>query len=418
MRYFYTFLLYLLLPAVILRLLWRGLRANSYWHRVHERFGFITPLSAQPRIWVHAVSVGETLAAAPLIRALQQRYPEQKILITCMTPTGSQQIRKLFGDRVEHVYLPYDYPYTVQRFLARTTPRLGLIMETEWWPNLFHACHARGVPLILANTRLSQRSARAYEKYAAGLTQQTLACVSLIATQTELHAERLRALGAAADKVLVTGNIKFDIQLAASLPEQAEALRAIWGSRPVWIAASTHEGEEEQVLSAFKQVKQVLSDVLLIVVPRHPERFNRVARLCEQADWSMIRRSSTQLCQPDTDVYLGDTMGELPLLCAASDIAFVGGSLVPTGGHNMLEPAALGVPVITGPHVFNFEEITQRLLEHKAAIQVDNVQQLTAVLLDWLQDANLRDQMGENGRRFVAQNRGALQTLLNIIERY
>ncbi len=415
MRYLYTFLLYLLLPFIVLRLFWRGWQAPGYWQRIPERFGFMRSLSKQSRLWIHSVSVGEALAAVPLVRALQQQYPQQRILITCMTPTGAQQIHSVFGDTVDQRYLPYDYPDAVQRFLQQAQPVLGIIMETEWWPNLFHACHTRRIPLLLANTRLSERSARAYQRYAATLTRQTLACASLIATQTEVHAQRLRQLGVDADKLQVTGSIKFDIQLAAGLSEQAEALRSTWGSRRVWIAASTHEGEEEQVLRVFQTVKQRFEDALLLLVPRHPERFQRVARLCEQAGWRLVKRSSGRFCHPDTDIFLGDTMGELPLFYAASDIAFVGGSLVATGGHNMLEPAALGIPLITGSHVFNFEDIASRLLEHQAAIKVANAEQLTEVLLTWFQDANLRSQIGENGRHFVAQNRGALQKLLGII---
>lgn len=418
MRHFYSVLLYLFLPLVLLRLFWRGLKAPAYWQRIAERFGFIAALSQQPRLWIHAVSVGETLAAVPLIRALQQQYPQHKILVTCMTPTGSAQIHSLLANSVEHVYLPYDYPGAVQRFLHSTRPTLGIIMETEWWPNLFHACHAQKIPLILANTRLSARSARAYQRYAAHLTRQTLACVSLIAAQTETHAQRLQQLGAEAQKIQVTGSIKFDIQLPASVAEQAEALRATWGARRVWIAASTHEGEEEQILAAFMSVKQAFADTLLILVPRHPERFARVARLCEQAGLPLVKRSSGHFCQADTHVFLGDSIGELPLFYAASDIAFVGGSLVATGGHNMLEPAALGKPVIIGPHVFNFEEITQRLLENEAALQVANAQDLSEVLIEWFEDANLRHQIGENGQRFVANNRGALQKLLTIIAGY
>jgi len=418
MRHFYSFLLYLFLPLVFLRLFWRGLKAPAYWQRIGERFGFIPTLPKQARLWVHSVSVGETLAAVPLIRALQQQYPQHKILMTCMTPTGSEQIRSLFGDTVEHVYLPYDYPDAIQRFLQRTQPSLGIIMETEWWPNVFHACHTKNIPLILANTRLSARSARAYQRYAATLTRQTLANVSVIAAQTNTHEQRLKQLGAQAEKIQVTGSIKFDIQLPASVAEQAEALRSTWGSRRVWIAASTHEGEEEQILAAFTPVKQAFPDVLLILVPRHPERFSRVARLCEQAGLQIVKRSSGQFCQPDTDIFLGDTMGELPLFYAASDIAFVGGSLVATGGHNMLEPAALGKPVITGQHVFNFEDITQRLLEKNAAVKIEDAGALSKMLIEWFQDANLRHQIGENGQLFVEANRGALQKLLDIIAGY
>ncbi len=418
MRHFYSFLLYLLLPVVLLRLCWRGCKAPAYWQRINQRFGFTRALPQHKRVWIHAVSVGESLAAVPLIRALQRQYPQQHILITCMTPTASQQIRSLFGDSVAHVYLPYDYPDAVRRFLQATQPSLGIIMETEWWPNLFHACKTRHIPLILANTRLSVRSTQAYQRYAAGLTRQTLAAVSVIAAQTETHAQRLRELGVSAAKIQVTGSIKFDIQLPAGIAEQAEALRATWQARRVWIAASTHEGEEEQVLAAFNRLKQVFADSLLIIVPRHPERFARVARLCEQAGLRVVKRSSGTFCQPDTDVFLGDTMGELPLFYAASDVAFVGGSLVATGGHNMLEPAALGRPVIMGKHVFNFEEIAHCLLATNAAVAVDDAKALGEVLISWFADANLRHQIGENGQQFVAHNRGALAKLLAIIQRF
>jgi 3-deoxy-D-manno-octulosonic-acid transferase len=421
MRLFYSALLYLLTPFVLLRLAWRGRRAPAYWQRWGERFGCYNGLELRAPIWIHAVSVGEVVAAEPLVRALRHAQPHAPLLVTTMTPTGSEQVRRLFGTDVQHVYVPYDLPVAVRRFLERARPRLALIMETELWPNLFHGCKARGIPVIVANARLSDRSAAGYARFAR-LTRATLRDVSVIAAQSAADAERFRQLlGSKGPEPLiqVTGSIKFDMRLPASLREQAEVLRRDLGvERPVWIAASTHEGEEELVLDAFAQVRAQLSNALLLLVPRHPERFARVAALCEKRGLSLVPRSSRLPCLPDTAVFLGDSMGELPLFYAAADLAFIGGSLVPTGGHNPLEAAALGVPLLFGPQMFNFAEISRLLLRENAALQARDAQALADSVVLLLSDAERRHALGENGRRVVEANRGALERLMKIVTGY
>ncbi len=410
MRFIYSLIFYLIIPFVLLRLLWRGVRSPAYWQRWAERFSFGPALPVQQSLWIHAVSMGEVQAAVPLIRALRTRF--QTILVTTMTPTGSQRVREVFGDSVCHLYLPYDLPGTMARFLARVQPRLLIIMETELWPNLLYACQQRGIPVILANARLSANSAAGYQRIA-GLTRQMLSNVTVVAAQTQVDAGRFIELGAAPSKVHATGSIKFDSRLPANFSEKAAELRQQWGiNRPVWIAASTHEGEEKAVLEAFSQLKEAFQDLLLVLVPRHPERFNRVAALCK--GFVVARRSEGNI-NTDIEIYLGDTMGDLPLLYAACDVAFVGGTLVPIGGHNLLEPAAVSLPVIMGPHVFECAEICRQLLEAQAARQVNNGAELAEAVKLYLGDAKLKKETGENGRLFVEKNRGALERLLTLI---
>jgi len=410
-RFFYNTLLYLMTPLVLLRLLWRGRQSPAYWRRWGERFGwFQAPVLDEP-LWIHAVSVGEAQAAAPLIEVLLTGYPERSLVVTTTTPTGSQRVRELFGDRVFHVYLPYDLPGAVRRFLRRVQPRLALIMETELWPNLFHQCAAQDIPVIIANARLSPQSAAGYARIGP-LVRRTLADVSLIAAQGEADAQRFRALGAVAERVMVMGNLKFDQTLPDDLAARAAELRQQLGAeRPVWIAASTHEGEEEKLLDAHARLCETQPDALLLLVPRHPERFPKVAALVQRRGFKLVRRTEGRACEADTDVFLGDTLGELPLFYAAADVAFVAGSLVPVGGHNMLEPAALGVPVLFGPQLFNFVEISSALLAAGAARQIGDAGQLAQVVAALLGDPEQRRVMGEAGRQLVVENRGALARL-------
>lgn len=416
MRLLYTFLLYLSLPLVLLRLYWRGRRNPDYRRRWGERFGFFPPLPQPGCLWIHAVSVGETRAALPLLRALQARYPDLALLVTTTTPTGSHQVRAALGDQVHHVYAPYDLPGAVRRFLRNTRPRLALIMETELWPNLLRQCAATSVPVIVANARLSERSARGYARIRK-LTTPMLQDITLIAAQAEADAERFRALGA--QRLQITGNLKYDLTLPDELLPQGQTLRRelLGAQRPVWIAASTHAGEDEQILTALAQLRARWPALLLLLVPRHPERFDGMAALCRQQGFSVTRRSERQSCTPETTVFLGDSMGELLLFYAAADLAFVGGSLVPTGGHNVLEPALLGLPVLFGPHMFNFTEAGQRLLEAKAAWQVADAGELAAVVDRLLADPALRQNTGQRGRAVVERHRGALAALLDCIER-
>jgi 3-deoxy-D-manno-octulosonic-acid transferase len=412
-------LLYILLPLIVLRLLWRGLRNHAYWSRIPERFGFVTHPDGAPLIWIHAVSVGEARAAVPLVKRLAEEYVHHRFLITTMTPTGSATVRQTLGDRVAHCYVPYDYPWAVRRFLDRTRPVLAVIMETELWPNLFHECRARGIPLLVANVRLSERSANRYRRVAP-LVRATLGQVSRFGVQNEADAARLRALGAASERVAVTGSIKFELSLPASLIESAEVLRRSWGAdRPVWLAASTHDGEDEPLLLAHADLRRQarFANALLVLVPRHPERFTAVVKLSRKHGFNTAQRSAVPgLLDPAVEVLVGDTMGELQLFYAAADVAFIGGSLVATGGHNLLEAAAVGKPVVFGPHMFNFTEIAAMTLERGAGVQVRAVAELAPAIGDFLGNANRRFGAGEAGRRMVEENRGALEHTVRLIE--
>jgi 3-deoxy-D-manno-octulosonic-acid transferase len=405
----YTLLFYAACPLILARLLWRGRREPAYRRRWRERLAWYGPAgpAARGAIWFHAVSVGEAEAAFPLIRAMARRFPGTPILVTTTTPTGSERVRAVLGEAVAHVYLPYDLPGAVGRFLARFQPRLSVVMETEIWPNLYRACALRGIPLAIVNARLSERSAKGYAKLG-GLTRQTLAQVRLVAAQTEADAARFVAVGARPEAVAVPGNIKYDLELPEDYARQGAALRAaLFGGRPVWIAASTHEGEEALVLRAFARLREDCPDLLLVLVPRHLPRFDPVAGLCQAGGWRLARRSLGEGAA-GAEVFLLDTLGELRLFYAAADIAFVGGSLVPVGGHNILEPALAGLPVVFGPHMFNFKDAAARLREAGGAAQIDDADGLARQVGAWLRDPQARRQAGENGRRFVETGRGAL----------
>ena len=418
MRSLYTTVLYLTAPLALLRLAWRGLRSPDYWHRWPERFGVIRPALGERVIWIHAVSVGEIQAVEPVINALLEQHQEYSILITTVTPTGSAQVLELFGQEAVHVYAPYDLPDVVARFLGRTQPRLALVVETELWPNLFHACKKNRIPLLLINARLSEQSVIGYRRFRR-LFSKTLAATTEIIAQGAVDAARFESLGADSGKITVAGNLKFEQRVPAELAEKAVALRREWGAgRPVWIAGSTHEGEDELVLDAFREVRRKVRDCLLVLVPRHPERFEAVAGLCRQRGYPTVLRSARVPCTPDTGVFIGDSMGELMLFYAAADVAFVGGSLVRIGGHNLLEPAASGVPVVTGPHVFNFAEICELLVNAGACRKVATRAELEAAVTRWLLHADERHLAGERGRESVEKNRGALETVLSIIEKY
>lgn len=415
-RTLYSALFYLGLPLVAIRLWLRARKAPAYARRIGERFAWGLPALVPGGIWVHAVSVGESIAAAPMIRALLQRYPQLPITVTCMTPTGSERIKALFAEepRVQHCYLPYDLPCAAKRFLDQVRPKLGVIMETELWPNHIHQCARRGIPVALANARLSERSARGYARFPR-LTRPMLGEMSLFAVQTEAEAERFRQLGAGTDTVEVTGSIKFDLTIDPQLLESASALRRQWQAvdRPVWIAASTHEGEDEVVLAAHQRLLASYPDALLILVPRHPERFDSVAQLCEREGFATVRRSSAQPVTVQTSVLLGDTMGELLFLYALADSAFVGGSLVPNGGHNLLEPAALAKPVLSGPHLFNFLEIAAQLRAAGALQEVEDAESLALAVQRLFELPRDAQRMAEAGLKVMRSNQGALQRLLD-----
>ena len=417
MRYLYTFLFTLLVPVYLLRLYWRGFKAPSYRKRWLERLGVFEAPLEQNGIWVHAVSVGEVLAVAQLVGRLLDRYPDMPLLITTTTPTGADRVKALFGNDVIHRYAPIDLPWVVRRFLEAFQPRLLILVETEIWPNLIYHAKSEGVPTLLANARLSVKSAQGYHRVAE-LTREALRNLTLIAPHAEADAERFQTLGARPDRIEVTGSIKFDVHLPGSLLERVDVLRREWGGqRPVWIAASTHEGEDELMLKAHATVREVLPEALLVLVPRHPERFDRVGQLVQEAGFTLIRRTQQQPCEEDTSVFLGDTMGELTLFLGASDVAFIGGSLVPHGGHNILEATAQGVAVLFGPHMFNFAEISELFLQHQAAVQIDSVEALAGQVIKWLSDASERSRVGEAGRELVEKNRGALDRLTRLVDR-
>ncbi|MGF1616053.1 MAG: lipid IV(A) 3-deoxy-D-manno-octulosonic acid transferase [Gammaproteobacteria bacterium] len=412
----YTVAQYLMLPWLLLYLCWRGFRNAAYYRHWNQRFGFTPRLPrGQRSVWIHAVSVGEVQAALPLVRKLRLRYPDAQLLVTTTTPTGAARVRHALDHNVSHSYVPYDVPSAAHRFLDRAHPDLAIIMETELWPNLFTSCKRRSIPVLVANARLSERSLHRYQKISR-LARTMLSSVSAIAAQTVADAERFVALGTPPSKVTITGSIKFDIDLPLGLLSDAQAMRGQWGvQRPVWIAASTHENEDEQILDAFAQVLRAKSDTLLVLVPRHPERFARVAALCRRHGYTTALRSQRRDADA-LDVFIGDSMGELLLFYGTADVAFVGGSLVPVGGHNPLEPAALGVPIVMGPHVFNFAEISTRLCAAGAAQIVHNAKELAEVVIELLQNRERCQSMGQRGKRFVQQNRGALERLLTLVD--
>ncbi|MCX8018235.1 MAG: lipid IV(A) 3-deoxy-D-manno-octulosonic acid transferase [Rhodocyclaceae bacterium] len=396
---------------VLGRLWWRGRLQPAYRQRIGERQGWGQPPPAA--IWIHAVSVGETRAALPLVAALRERYPEHRLLFTHMTPTGRATSRELFGEAVERVYLPYDTPWAMRRFLRHFRPSIGIVMETELWPNLVAACREERVPLLLVNARLSERSARRYAHFPR-LTRTVLQGLSAIAAQSAEDAGRLSALGA--PRIEVCGNLKFDI----APPRQRIDFRPRLGARPVFLCASTREGEEAQILAAWLEVGagQTAGGALLVIVPRHPQRFDEVARLIAARGLKMQRRSDEQPVSASTQVWLGDSLGELFAYYAAADVAFVGGSLGDYGCQNLIEPCALGVPVLIGPSTYNFAAAAREALAAGAAQQVKDAPALIAAALALLADQERRRAMGAAGRAFAAQQRGATARTLELIERF
>lgn len=416
LRLLYTLTMYLLTPVILYRLAARGLRYRRYLSRWKERFGFFPPPGFENSSWVHAVSVGEVNAAVPLIEALMRSYPDAPMVVTTVTPTGSERVQKLFGDRVFHVYLPYDLPASVKRFLDRIKPRFAVIMETEIWPNLFITCRERAIPIVVTNARLSERSLRGYGPVRP-LARRAIRCASFVAAQSPVDAERLRALGAAVSRLAVIGNLKFDMPVPASLADIGEQLRQGWGRRrPVWIAASTHEGEEMPVLKSHTAILQRYPDALLLIAPRHPERFRPVVGACRSLGFTTRTRSEDEVADDRCQCFVVDTMGELLHFYAAADIAFVGGSLEPIGGHNLLEPAALGKPVIVGPHTFNTEEVAASLIEAKAVLRVESAEQLGAAVIRLLTQEDQRHAMGQAAQAVLERERGAVERTLRIVE--
>jgi len=421
MRILYSLLLYLAVPFILLRLWWRARRAPAYAQRWAERFGWVArPQLGAGRqlIWVHTVSVGEFLGALPLLRQLLQT-PRYQLLVTTTTPTGSAQVLQTLGASVGHSYAPYDLPGALVRFVGRVKPDLLVIMETELWPNMIHACHQRQIPVLLINGRMSEKSARGYRRFA-WLTRPMLSELSCASIQAVADAKRLQALGLPEAVAQVTGNMKFDLAIAPDLHRRAAELKrelSLDSKRQVLIAASTHAGEDEIVLDAYRQLQLSLpqQELLLILVPRHPERFDQVVRLCRERGFATGRRSNPQLLA-ELQVLVGDTMGELMLLFGASDMAFVGGSLIARGGHNFIEPAAWSLPLTSGAHLFNFARVSELLLTAGALAVVDSA---AALAQDWqqlLQDSELRRRRGTAALAVAEANRGALEKNLALID--
>ncbi len=410
-RFLYNLLLLLLLPLIPLRLLWRARKQPEYLLHVGERFGFHAIAAERPVIWLHAVSVGETRAAAPLIEALLAHRPDHQILLTHMTPTGRAAGEQLFGDRVLRAYLPYDYPFAARRFLRHFRPCMALFMETELWPNLIAACREAGVPAWLINARLSEKSATRYRRFGA-LSRALFGSLAGVLAQTEADAMRLRALGA--ENIAVTGNLKFDVAPPQTAVELGHALRARFGQRPVLLAASTREGEEALLLDALDACS--VPGLLFVIVPRHPQRFNEVATLLDKRGLKFQRRSAGETIGRDTRVVLGDSMGEMFAYYAACDLAYVGGSLLPFGGQNLIEACALGVPVLVGPHTFNFAQATADAIAAGAALRVGDAAELMRTAAELVGDAARRARMSTAARAFAAAHRGATGRTLQALE--
>lgn len=418
MRWLYNLGFFAVAPLILVYMLWRSIKQPAYLRRWRERYGFASIAPKPGGLWVHAVSVGEFQAALPLINALKAKYPERDITVTTMTPTGSERVQDVLGDTVQHCYLPYDYPFAVKRFLNQVQPDLAIVVETEIWPNLFYYTHKRGVPILMASARLSLKSVNGYLRIPGpSLVKQTLSFVKLIAAQGPADVQRFNVLGAEPEQIEAIGNIKFDVKLDEALPSKGLDLRASWGEgRPVLVAGSTHEGEEAVILEAFAKIRAIHPTLLLVMVPRHPQRFDTVASWLDRTHYSFVRRSENGICCEEKDIYLIDTLGELPLFYAAGDIAFVGGSLVPVGGHNLLEPAALGKPVLAGPLLANCIDIAELMEDRNALRIVENADQLAETVVELFNNDDLRHALGGRARQMVSENRGAVQRLVERVD--
>jgi len=414
----YSLVLHLAFPVTLYHLIWRGMRQREYLQRWPERYAWLDgKLDLHDTLWVHAVSVGEVLAARPLVDGLLAAHPGRPLLITTITPTGSDRVRALWGDRVHHVYLPYDLRSMVRRFLDRARPALAVIVETEIWLNLYVECGHRGIPLMMVNARLSERSLRGYLPVQS-LARVAMKAVTVVAAQSNADAARLERIGADPGHIVVTGNLKYDLALPDGVNEQARRWRQAWGAgRPVWMAASTHAPEEDAVLEIHARLLERHPDALLLWAPRHPERFAAVAEAAAALGMRTATRRVETLPGPDTQVFVIDTLGELLRFFAAVDVAFVGGSLCDIGGHNVLEPAALGIPSVVGPRTFNFAEVTRRLRDADALRQVPDAVAVGDEVLALLDDPATRERMGEAGRRQVSELSGALGRNLALVDR-
>ncbi len=414
MRRIYTLIVYLIMPFVLLRLFWKASIRKQTVSRLKERFGYCDAQN-QGGIWLHAVSVGEVIAAVPLVKKLKIKYPHYPIVMSTMTVTGAERVVELFDNSVQHCFVPYDLPHAIKRFLAVKKPKILIIMETELWPNLLYVCQQQKIPVVLANARLSARSLRGYQKIGFWM-RNILTAFHYIAAQTKEDADRFCVLGASVQHLVVTGSVKFDMTIPEGSLQQAHLFRERFGAtRPIWIAASTHEAEEEIILKAAQSVLKQLPKALLLWVPRHPERFSKVFLQAKKRGFSVNLRSADEMILDTTQIVIGDSMGELLAYYGASDVAFVGGSLIPTGGHNLLEPALLGLPILTGPHIFNFSEIFRLLKQANAVRVVNDEHSLATNVLTLLQDGALRSELGRHGKEVVQHNQGAVDKHMALI---
>ena len=415
LRGLYSAALYLLAPITVYHLIWRGFRQPAYFQRWPERYARYRDRPRGRALWLHAVSVGEVNAAVPLVNALRRGRPDLRLLVTTITPTGSERVRALWGDDVDHVYLPYDLPGAVGRFLAHHRPHAALIMETELWPNLLFGCRDNAIPVYIVNARLSERSLRGY-RVLAPLVGRALRTVRTVAAQSMADAVRFVRLGALPEHVIETGNLKFDVSVPDSIEAFASECRSHCGTRPVWIAASTHVDEEAAIIGIHRRLREAHPDLLLLWAPRHPERFRVVAEHGRAAGWRVSTRSRARWPKADDAVFVIDTLGELLSFYACADVAFVGGSLQAIGGHNLLEPAAAGTPIFTGPHLHNFVEIAQRL-DAVGAVRIGaDAAAVTAELAALLSDADARARMAQAGYELVESGRGALAQTLGLLQ--
>jgi 3-deoxy-D-manno-octulosonic-acid transferase len=415
LRYLYTLLFYTLLPFLFLRLLWRSKKMPAYRHNWQQRLGY-SGIQLPQCIWIHAVSLGETVAVTPLVYELKKCYPHLPIVMTNMTPTGAARVKAEFGDSVYQCYIPYDIPGFLRRLIKSINPVVAIILETELWPNMLTVLDQQAIPVIVLNARLSEKSCNAYQRIP-GTIKQMLSLIKVMAIQTDQELERFKQLGLSVSQGVVTGNLKFDLSLPKKLIEQGQALRLqIGADRPVWIAASTHEGEEQFILAAHQTLLKTYPHLLLILVPRHPDRFDAIFELVLKHDANAARRSKHEPCDATTQIYLGDTTGELMLLYACSDIVFMGGSLVKVGGHNMLEPALLSKAIVTGPYLHNFTDTSQQLIAERGLMIAQNAEELTVMVCQLIESVSERHKMGANARLVLERNRGALDRQLALIK--
>lgn len=415
MRFLYSAIFYSIIPFVLFRLYWRGRKTPEHRRRWNERFAFYRQSYPQNVIWFHAVSVGEVEALFPLVKAIQNQHPDSPILITTMTPTGSARVKAVLGDSVSHVYVPYDLPDAVHRFMQCFKPKLAVMIETEIWPNLFVYCGKHDIPLYIVNARIAARSVANYQKLSAFI-HPALAQVSLIATQTEQDTEHFIAIGASKDSVKNLGNIKFDVEISETTIAQGLQLKAdLFSNRFVWLVASTHKDEEAIFLELYRILKAQIPELLLVLVPRHQQRFAEVIKLCE-AQLNTVVRTANDRVNTQTDVYLVDTIGELKMFYATADIAFVAGSMVSAGGHNILEAAAVGVPVLFGPYMTNFKEIADGVLKQQAAIQCQTKEDVVQAVLNLYQQPDVRAELIAKGKTFIRDNQGTVVRICQLLE--